>query len=105
MIALIFKLTRSTWAVKLPVLLLLFFLSFVAVAPANSQEARSISIKGTVASQAGEPLAGVTVFIKGSTKAVITQPDGSFQVEAPAGSTLIVTYIGFISKEIKNGQR
>ena len=101
MIALIFKLARSTWAVKLPVLLLLFFLSFVAVAPANSQEARSISIKGTVASQAGEPLAGVTVFIKGSTKAVITQPDGSFQVEAPAGSTLIVTYIGFISKEIK----
>ena len=54
---------------------------------AYTQTTRSVTIKGIITNQSGEPLSGVTVEIKGSSlsKTVLTQGDGSFQIEAHAG--------------------
>jgi TonB-dependent SusC/RagA subfamily outer membrane receptor len=58
-------------------------------------------IKGKVIDEKGIPLPGATVLAKGSKVATLTDFDGSFVIEMPAGSTkIVVSYIGMQSKEI-----
>ncbi len=45
------------------------------------------------------PLADVTVSIKNTNLSAVTGADGSFSLNAPAGSTLIFSYVGFQSVE------
>ena len=63
--------------------------------------AQYVTIKGNVTSQTGEPLADVSVLVKGTSAGTSTKTDGSFDISAPQNSTLIFSYIGFITKEIK----
>ena len=58
-------------------------------------------ITGTVTDKAGEPLVGATVMQKGTKNGVITNFDGEYTIEAPIGSALIVSYVGYESKEVK----
>src|SRR5687767_5322013 len=81
--------------------LLLFFCLTLLVNVIHAQS--PINIKGSVTRQNGEPLTSVSVIDKVSGKGTTTQPDGSFQIETSSNSTLVVSYIGFISKEIKIG--
>jgi TonB-linked SusC/RagA family outer membrane protein len=76
---------------------------FFSLAVLVNNAAAQVPVKGTVTRQNGEPLAGVSVMVKGSGKGVTTQQDGSFQIEVPPNSTLAISYIGFISKELKVG--
>lgn len=57
--------------------------------------------KGTVLDQSGEPLIGVTVKVKGSTKGAVTDLDGHFTLDCPANSTLEFSYVGFKNYEAK----
>ncbi len=67
-------------------------------------QTRTITVKGHITGQNGEPLAGVSVAVKGSTeKGTTTTAEGYFQINAPAGSTLVASYVGYILKEIKTG--
>ena len=60
---------------------------------------------GVVKDKAGEPMIGVNVLVKGTTNGTITDFDGNFTInDAPAGSTLVVSYIGYLTKEVKAGQ-
>ena len=70
---------------------------------AQTGTAKAISIKGSITNQNNEPLQGATIMVKGSSKATSTQTDGSFQLEAPANSTLVVSSIGYNSQDIKLG--
>lgn len=47
-----------------------------------------------------EALTGATVVVKGTTKGGSVGLDGTFKIDAPKGSTLTITYIGYISKEV-----
>jgi hypothetical protein len=59
------------------------------------------TVTGKVADQAGEPLIGANVFVKGSTVGTVTDFDGNYTIVVPEGSTvLIVSYTGYDSKEI-----
>lgn len=58
------------------------------------------TITGVVKDTSGEPLAGVNIVVKGTTNGSITDPAGRFVLEASGGSVLLVSYIGFKSKEI-----
>ena len=86
--------------------LLLLFLIFCGVL--LSAAAQQKSVTGTVISSVeGEgPLAGVTVFVKGTTVGTITDVNGKFSITIPAGSTtLLFSYIGMKTKEIEIGGR
>jgi TonB-linked SusC/RagA family outer membrane protein len=50
------------------------------------------------------PLAGVSVTIKGTTVGTITDSSGSFTINAPTGSTLAFSYIGFTPQEVVIGE-
>lgn len=58
-------------------------------------------VKGTIVDELGEPMIGVTVKVKGSQTATITDLDGNFSLNVPVGSTLELTYIGYKAKEVK----
>ena len=62
-----------------------------------------IAVKGTVTRQNGEPLSGVSIMDKAGGKGTTTQSDGSFHLDVPAGTVIAISYVGFISKEIKVG--
>jgi len=64
-----------------------------------------IEIRGKVTNKEGRPLAGVNVIIKGTTKGATTDENGKYTIEAPAGSTLVFSFIGYIRKEIPVGNK
>lgn len=57
-------------------------------------------VKGTLRSSTGEPLAGVTVSVKGTNKTTVTDANGQFSIDAPAGSVLVVSSVGYQAREI-----
>ena len=69
-------------------LLLGMFLSVAAFAQGNA-------VSGQVKDAAGEPVIGATVRIDGQSGGTITDFDGNFSIEAPAGATLVISYIGY----------
>lgn len=58
-------------------------------------------ISGTVTDEQGEPLIGVSVLVKESKAGVSTDIDGNYSVKANKGQTLLFSYIGMVSQEIK----
>ena len=60
------------------------------------------SLTGTILdSETGQPLPGATVLIKGTTTGSITDLEGQFQLEVNDGDIVIVSFIGYIAKEIE----
>ncbi|MDD3309687.1 MAG: SusC/RagA family TonB-linked outer membrane protein, partial [Dysgonamonadaceae bacterium] len=57
-------------------------------------------VRGTVVDEAGEPVIGATIQIKGTSQGAITDADGSFILTAPTRGTLVVSYVGYISQEV-----
>ncbi|TVQ08300.1 MAG: SusC/RagA family TonB-linked outer membrane protein [Bacteroidetes bacterium] len=63
--------------------------------------AQDLRITGTVTNQAdGGAMPGVTVVIKGTTQGTTTDIDGNYSLSAPAGSTLVFSFIGMLTEEI-----
>lgn len=63
--------------------------------------AQQISVKGHVKDAAGEPVIGANVLVKGTTNGTITDLDGNFTLNAPAGSTLVASFVGYLPNEVK----
>ena len=63
--------------------------------------AQEINISGIVIDNEGLTLPGVSVSVKGTTNGTITDIDGNYTLKASRGSTLLFSYIGYESQEIK----
>lgn len=62
--------------------------------------ADTASVRGTVMDVDGKPLAGVSVFRKGSTRGALTDVLGAFSIQANPGTTLLVSMIGMEDQEV-----
>ncbi len=51
----------------------------------------------------GLPLAGATIQVKGSALTTLSKADGTFEINASDKATLVISYIGYIDKELKVG--
>lgn len=58
-------------------------------------------IAGTVVDANNEPVIGANVLVKGTTNGVITDMDGKFALTVSRGAVLQISYIGYITQEIK----
>lgn len=65
------------------------------------EEQTSSVIKGTVVDENGESLIGVSISIKNAQMGTVTDINGDFSIQASVGNTLVISYIGFITQEIK----
>lgn len=67
----------------------------------NVNQERRIS--GVVKDNTGLGMPGVNVMVKGTTIGTITDFDGNYSLNVPAGSVLVFSYVGFIPQEVKVG--
>lgn len=66
--------------------------------------AQGKSVTGQVTDPNGEPLIGVSVQVKGTKTGAITDFDGNFRLaNVSEGSTLVFSYIGYLTEEIRVG--
>jgi len=82
----------------IPILLLLLFSAF-------SITSRGQTVKGTVVDGDGKPLVAASISLKGSAVGATTDESGKFSIEAPHTGTLIISSVGFISKDVKVGNQ
>lgn len=73
-----------------------------AVSSTDTVEAVQQTKKITgVVSDAMGPIIGANVLEKGTTNGVITDIDGNFTLNVKPGATIVVSFIGYVSQEIK----
>ena len=79
-------------------LLSMFFLLVLAgILVAQEQK-----VSGTVLDkETGETLIGVSVLEKGTGNGVVTDFDGNFSIKVNQGATLLLSYVGYATKEVK----
>ncbi|MEJ7828016.1 MAG: carboxypeptidase-like regulatory domain-containing protein, partial [Segetibacter sp.] len=86
---------------KIKTLLKGFALSSICVLLFSLSVFAQNAVKGTIHSTTREALAGATITVKGTNRSVVTDTTGNFTIDAPQGSTLIISSVGFQEKEVK----
>ena len=61
---------------------------------------QSKKITGTVVDSQG-PIIGASVVVKGTSNGIATDFDGNFTLNVNQGETIQISYIGYLTKEIK----
>ncbi|MEO5999762.1 MAG: SusC/RagA family TonB-linked outer membrane protein [Chitinophagaceae bacterium] len=79
------------WSQLLLSLLLVLFFSVTSY---------SQTVSGTVSNASSEPVAGVTVTVKNTKRAVITNEAGKFQINASGTDVLVFSSVGYTAKEV-----
>jgi len=61
---------------------------------------KQVDVQGKVMDEAGTPLVGASVRVKGSTKGTLTDANGVFTLQVEPGTVLLVSYVGYLEKEV-----
>ena len=62
--------------------------------------AQQITVKGTVKDGSGQPLMGASVLVKGTSHGTATDFNGNFELKVDKGVTLVVSSVGYKSREV-----
>ena len=68
---------------------------------AQTTQQQKQSVSGVIKDATGEPVIGASVLEKGTTNGTITDFDGRFTLNVIPGTTLIISYIGYKTVEMK----
>ena len=71
---------------------------FVGTAMAQTQVSGKVT-----SSEDGQPVVGATIKVVGTNQGAITDINGNFSINAPAGAKLEVSYVGMTSQTVKAG--
>ena len=82
------------------VALIVALLTVPAMGIGSALSAKVVTGK-VLSSSDNEPLIGATIQVEGASTGTITDFEGSFKIEANTGQTLVVSYIGYITKKVK----
>lgn len=77
------------------------FLALAAFLLVSTYAFAQNTVTGIVKDKAGDPLIGVSVVEKGTTNGNITDADGKYSIKVDQGKTLVFSYIGYVTQEIK----
>lgn len=78
-----------------------FLMSSALCAVCTMVSAQNGKINGVVTDQTGETVIGASVMVKGSKVGTVTDFDGNFHLDAAPGATLVISYIGYKTQEVK----
>ena len=88
----------SKWILLFPCLFLMLFIGTAAYSQTTQ------TIKGVITSSSDQmPLPGATVLIKGTNNGATTNFEGEFSINATENDVLVVSYIGYLPKEVQVG--
>ncbi|MDR2921458.1 MAG: TonB-dependent receptor [Tannerella sp.] len=71
----------------------------------KSEKQQGKTISGTVTDPTNMELPGVSIMVKGTTTGTITDINGHFSLEVPENTTLLFSYLGYLTQEIKVGSQ
>lgn len=90
------KIKRERYAYLKKISLFIFLLLCTVNLLAQTEN----QITGTVHDEQGESIIGASISVKGTTNGTITDIDGAFSLNASPNSTLVISYIGYITQEV-----
>jgi TonB-linked SusC/RagA family outer membrane protein len=76
------------------------FLTLLVVLVTQIAFAQDRSVSGTVSDNAGLPIPGASVFVKGTKTGTQTDANGKYTIKADENATLVVSYIGMATKQV-----
>ena len=77
------------------------FLVLLVVLVAQITFAQERAVSGVVSDNAGLPLPGVSVLVKGTQTGTQTDFDGKFSIKASPSQVLVISYVGMKTQEVK----
>ena len=81
--------------------------SYIVLSPKTMEKNSSLQttkiIKGIIADESGEPIIGANIIEKGTQNGTISDADGHFTLEIKNNATLIISFIGYKTKEFVVG--
>ena len=89
---------NKNWLFPPSVIWLFLFLLFTGSVLAQAPQPRKI--QGKITDDAGQPVPGASVTIKGSRTAVTAGADGTFAIMAREKDVLVISYVGYQDKEV-----
>ena len=81
------------WCKRISATILFLCITFAGFAQRNT-------VRGTVTDEEGNPVVGAFVTVQGVSGGTSTDVDGRYQIDAPAGSTLVFSFIGFRTQQV-----
>ena len=79
-----------------------FLMSSALCAVCTIANAQQVNVSGVVTDPiTGETIIGASVMVKGSKTGTVTDFDGKFHVECTPGETLVISYVGYETQEVK----
>lgn len=69
----------------------------------SSLKSFRLPITGRVTASDGQPLPGVSVRVKGTSRGTTTNVRGEFTIDAKKGETLVISYVGYQASEVLIG--
>ena len=64
-------------------------------------KSQDIVVTGKVTGENGESLSNISISVKGTSRGTTSDNSGSFTISVPEGGTLVVSYIGYATQEVK----
>lgn len=77
---------------------LVSFLLTIFLSPVYAQN--NITVKGRITNESKQAVPGASVTVKGSASGISSNQDGEFEISAPSNGTLVISSVGFASKEV-----
>src|SRR6188768_2838613 len=86
--------------------LTLLLVFFILLSPVGAQAQETTTVRGTVRDQAGNPLSGVTINVKGTKTNTLTNDQGAYSIiTSNKKSVLIFSFVGLASQELTVGNQ
>ncbi len=81
---------------------MLIVIVMISVAIPSTLAQNSVKVTGSVTDNEGEPMIGASVCVKNDkTRGVITDIDVKYAIQATIGETLVFSYVGYLTKDVK----
>jgi TonB-dependent starch-binding outer membrane protein SusC len=77
--------------------------NLIVILSASQQLPSDLQVTGKITGENGEPLPAVSVTLVGTDRGTATDASGDFTITVPTGGTLRITYVGYVTQEIKIG--
>ena len=87
---------------KVKAIALLLFSAFLVL---NVYAQNNMLVKGRITNEKGQAVANASIVVKGTMQGTTSNANGEYQITAPSNGTLVISSVGYPSKEIPvNGQ-
>ena len=78
--------------------------TLLMVAGVHTAMGQELTLRGTVLSSGNEPVPNATITVRGTQRNTVSDNQGQFSIKVSKGEVLVVTSVGYLSRELKVGE-